>query len=203
MEELGRVFIVVLGSNIGSTSFPAMNGIYRLQQRLSITGIEAAAILVLCGALTVGLGVRQLQGQPSQPAANLFSDADAEWAERDSLFATEGSDSTTPVQFASRIVPADSVIIPTSGFADTPPSRRASRPRTRSTASANNPVRMNINTADAEMLQRLPRIGPALAGRIIAYRREIGPFTSINQVVNVRGIGEKTLEKMAPWIYVE
>jgi competence protein ComEA len=62
---------------------------------------------------------------------------------------------------------------------------------------------MNLNTADVELLQRLPRIGPALAGRIIAYRQNRGPFTSINQVVNVRGIGEKTLEKMAPWIYVE
>ncbi len=180
-----------------------MNRIYRLQQRLSITGIEASAILVICGALVIGFGVRQLQGQPESPAANLFDDADDQWAERDSLANAEASGSTMPVQFATRIVPADSVVIPTSGFADTPPGRRTNTPRTRSTSAANTPVRMNINTADAAMLQRLPRIGPALAGRIIAYRQEIGPFTNINQVVNVRGIGEKTLEKMAPWIYVE
>ena len=178
-----------------------MHRIYRLQQRLSITGIEATAILVLCGALTVGFSVRQLQGQPAEPAADLFSEADAQWAERDSLANTEEAESAPPVQFATRIVPADSVVIPTSGFADAPPRRRTSRRRTRS--SANNPVRMNLNTADVELLQRLPRIGPALAGRIIAYRLDRGPFSSINQVVNVRGIGEKTLEKMAPWIYVE
>ena len=173
-----------------------MHRIYRLQQRLSITSIEATAILVLCGALTVGFGVRQLQGQPAEPAADLFSEVDAQWAERDSLANTEEVDAGAPVKFATRIIPADSVVIPTSGYADVPPRRR-----TRS--SANNPVRMNLNTADVELLQRLPRIGPALAGRIIAYRQNRGPFTSINQVVNVRGIGEKTLEKMAPWIYVE
>lgn len=183
--------------------FPPVNRIYRLQQRLSITGIEATAILVLCGALAVGFGVRQLQGHPAEPAADLFAEVDAQWAERDSLAGSESEEASAPFQFATRIVPSDSVVIPTSGFADAPPGRRTSRSQTRRTSSANTPVRMNINTADAALLQRLPRIGPALAGRIIAYRQEIGPFSNINQVVNVRGIGEKTLEKMAPWIYVE
>ena len=180
-----------------------MHRIYRLQQRLSITSIEATAILVLCGALMVGFTVRQFQGQPAEPAADLFSEADAQWSERDSLAITEEAESAPPVQFATRIIPADSVLIPTSGFANAPPRRRTSSSRRRTRSSANNPLRMNLNTADVELLQRLPRIGPALAGRIIAYRRDRGPFSSINQVVNVRGIGEKTLEKMAPWIYVE
>jgi len=177
-----------------------MRRIYRLQQRLSITGIEATAILVLCGALTVGFSVRQLQRQMTHPAADLFSEVDAEWAERDSLASSEGAESAAPFQFETRIVPADSVVIPTSGYADAPPRRRTS---SRSRSAANNPVRMDLNTADVEMLQRLPRIGPALAGRIIAYRQDRGPFSSVNQVVNVRGIGEKTLEKMTPWLYVE
>ena len=182
---------------------PAMHRIYRLQQRLSITSIEATAILVLCAALMVGFTVRQLQGQPAEPAADLFSEADAQWAERDSFVFRGGSEAAPSPEFATRIIPADSVVIPTSGFADAPPRPRTSRPRTRTRSGANNPVRMNLNTADVELLQRLPQIGPALAGRIIAYRRDRGPFSSINQVVNVRGIGEKTLEKMAPWIYVE
>lgn len=180
-----------------------MNRIYRLQQHLSITDIEATAILVLCGALTIGFGVRQIQGQPPEPASSLFSEVDERWAARDSLATMEGAEAVGPSQLAMRIVPADSVLIPGSGYADSPPGRRASRSRATSRSTANTPVRMNLNTADAEMLQRLPRIGPALAGRIIAYRQDRGPFTNINQVVHVRGIGEKTLEKMAPWIYVE
>ena len=49
----------------------------------------------------------------------------------------------------------------------------------------------------------IPLIGPALAGRIIAYRQERGPFARVADVVNVRGIGPKTLERVEPWLYVE
>jgi len=51
---------------------------------------------------------------------------------------------------------------------------------------------VNINTAGAEELESLPRIGPALALRIIEYREKEGPFKSVEEIVNVRGIGEKT-----------
>ncbi len=63
------------------------------------------------------------------------------------------------------------------------------------------PVRTNINTASAADLERLPGIGPALAGRIIEYRGR-SPFRSPEQIVEVRGIGEKTLEKLRPWIFI-
>ncbi|MDX1418548.1 MAG: helix-hairpin-helix domain-containing protein [Rubricoccaceae bacterium] len=175
--------------------------LYRLQARLSLTGPEAAALLVLSSALALGLGVRQLQGQSAPPAAHLAA-SDSTWA-----LLTAAADSATAGSveaglaeavpaFETRIVPADSVIIPSTGFADRPPA-----PRRRT--SANSPVRMNLNTADAALLQRLPRIGPALAGRIIAYRQEIGPFARVEDVVNVRGIGPKTLEQVQPWLYVE
>ena len=51
---------------------------------------------------------------------------------------------------------------------------------------------VNINTASAEELESLPRIGPALAQRIIEYREKEGPFKTIEEIINVRGIGEKT-----------
>lgn len=53
--------------------------------------------------------------------------------------------------------------------------------------------RVNINTADAAALESLPRIGPALAERILAWRHENGPFTSIDDLLAVSGIGEKLL----------
>jgi competence ComEA-like helix-hairpin-helix protein len=172
--------------------------LYRLQARLALTGAEAAALLVLTGALALGLGVRQIQGRAAPHSTALVA-ADSMWAAldaaADSSLGTALATDAAPV-FETRIVPADSVAIPTSGFADRPPA-----PRRRS--SANSPVRMNLNTADAALLQRLPRIGPALAGRIIAYRQEIGPFQRVEDVVNVRGIGPKTLENIQPWLYVE
>ena len=56
------------------------------------------------------------------------------------------------------------------------------------------PVIVNINTATSEQLQTLPAIGPVIAERIIAYRSEHGTFKSVSELLNVSGIGEKTLE---------
>lgn len=56
------------------------------------------------------------------------------------------------------------------------------------------PAAVNINTATSEQLQLLSGIGPVLAERIIAYREEHGAFTSIGELMNVSGIGEKKLE---------
>ncbi len=170
-----------------------MSWLYRLQQRLALTGAEAAALLLLGAGLTAGLVVRQFQANDAPAAATLFAEADARWA---ALDARADTAALAPLGTAEAPVPADSVEvvpIPTSGFADTPRRR----------ASAAAPVRMNLNTADAALLQRLPRIGPALAGRIIAYREANGPFRRVEDVTRVRGIGEKTLEKLRPYLYVE
>ncbi|MHA3683281.1 helix-hairpin-helix domain-containing protein [Leucobacter sp. HY1908] len=53
---------------------------------------------------------------------------------------------------------------------------------------------VNINTADAALLETLPRVGPALAGRIIDWRTQNGGFQSVDQLLEVSGIGVKTLE---------
>lgn len=53
-------------------------------------------------------------------------------------------------------------------------------------------ARININTADAGMLETLPDIGPATAANIIEYRREHGEFASSAAIMNVSGIGEAT-----------
>ena len=55
---------------------------------------------------------------------------------------------------------------------------------------------VNINTADAQELSLLPRVGPAVAERIIAFRDENGKFESLEDLLLVRGIGEKTFERM-------
>lgn len=61
---------------------------------------------------------------------------------------------------------------------------------------------ININTATAEELDLLPGIGPSTAEKIIAYRNENGPFRSIEEILNVSGIGPKTFEAFKSFISV-
>ena len=65
------------------------------------------------------------------------------------------------------------------------------------------PAKININTADTEALQTLPCIGPAIAGRIIAYREENGPFPSPASLIRVDGIGEALLTEIYDLITVQ
>ena len=65
------------------------------------------------------------------------------------------------------------------------------------------PSLLNINTATVEELQTLPSIGPQMAKRIVQYRQENGDFKTVEDLIEVKGIGEKTLEKIKPYIGVD
>lgn len=62
---------------------------------------------------------------------------------------------------------------------------------------------IDINTADADLFSSLPGIGETLASRIVAYRDEHGSFASIDGLMQVRGIGEKTMEALRKFIVVQ
>jgi competence protein ComEA len=62
--------------------------------------------------------------------------------------------------------------------------------------------KVNVNTATVEELQQLHGIGPAKAEAIIAYREEHGPFQKIEDLLNVTGIGVKSLEKIKDQVVV-
>ena len=65
---------------------------------------------------------------------------------------------------------------------------------------SNEPI--NINTASAEELQKLPRIGPSTAKKIIEYRERHGDFKTVDELKNVPRIGEKTFDKLKDMITV-
>jgi competence protein ComEA len=56
--------------------------------------------------------------------------------------------------------------------------------------------KVNINTAGVDELVALPGIGKAYAERIVEYRQKNGPFKRVEDILNVRGIGEKTFERI-------
>ncbi|GAB4205257.1 MAG: hypothetical protein OHK0013_21000 [Sandaracinaceae bacterium] len=65
------------------------------------------------------------------------------------------------------------------------------------------PGPLDLNLASAAELERLPRIGPALAARIVADREENGPFLRVEELDRVQGIGPATLAALAGLVKVE
>jgi len=57
---------------------------------------------------------------------------------------------------------------------------------------------IDVNTATASELERLPKVGPVLARKIVEHRDEHGSFRQIHDLVKVRGIGEATLQRLRP-----
>lgn len=87
------------------------------------------------------------------------------------------------INLAARVADGQQVVVPKRGAAPASPSGTA--PAAGSTVS--------LSSATAEQLETLPRIGPALAARIIAYREAHGGFSSVDELGQVGGIGPKTL----------
>lgn len=60
--------------------------------------------------------------------------------------------------------------------------------------------RINVNNANSEVLKTLPGIGPTYAKRIVSYRNENGKFRSFEELKNIKGIAQKRLDKLMPFI---
>jgi comEA protein len=61
---------------------------------------------------------------------------------------------------------------------------------------------VNLNSATSEELQEVPGIGPATADKILQMRKSYGPFKSVDDLVAIRGIGKKRLDKMRKYLTV-
>ncbi len=61
---------------------------------------------------------------------------------------------------------------------------------------------VNINTADAAQLARLPQVGPKMAQRILDFRKSSGGFKRVQDLLKVKGIGEKVFAKLQPLITI-
>jgi len=102
---------------------------------------------------------------------------------------TDSADQTQ-VNLARFLVDGEQLYVPTVG--ETP----ASAPGV--TAQG----KVNINTADASALETLPRVGPAMAARIIDWREANGRFAAIEDLMSVTGIGQKTFDGLKDLVTV-
>ena len=94
------------------------------------------------------------------------------------------------------VLAALAAVLTASPQAQTTQSKAADRP------AAKPSVMVNLNSATATDLQQLPGIGAKVAARILEYRQKNGPFTKIEQLMNVQGIGEKSFLKLRPQVTV-
>src|SRR5438128_12101177 len=81
-------------------------------------------------------------------------------------------------------------------------SAQAKAPAPRGAKAAPTTAVVNINTASAAELDSLPGIGAKTAARIIEYRQKNGPFKKVEELMNVRGVGEKNFLKLKPQLTV-
>jgi len=104
------------------------------------------------------------------------------------------------------LIPTATPAPPTSTTGPSTPSPTPVKPVAASdsgnTTSASTGGKVNINTATAAELDRLPRVGPAIAQRIIDYRTAHGPFAQIEDIQNVKGIGPATFNQMKDLITI-
>jgi competence protein ComEA len=63
-------------------------------------------------------------------------------------------------------------------------------------------AKVDINSAGVEALSTLPGVGAKLAARIVAYRKQQGPFKTTQELMNVRGIGEKNFARLEAYLTV-
>ena len=150
-----------------------------LREYLGFTRNEMLVLALLCAVLVGGSGVRWYR--------HAFAGA----AQGDTTaFDMASSDSA----FAAGAALFDSLAQSPAAEKPLLPGRGSKHPA---------PGSIEINRATLDQLMQLPGIGPRYAEAILKYRQERGPFTSVEQLTLVRGIGPKTLEKIRPFVKVD
>jgi competence protein ComEA len=154
--------------------------------------------------------VAGLTGSPSPSPASIIVDV-AGWVRRPGVYefaagdrvidavnraggARNGADLTS-LNLAAPLADGTQIVVPR-------PGATAPGSSTSDTGTAGGTTLININTASETDLEALPGVGPVTAAAIIDYRTQNGPFSAVDDLIDVSGIGPSTLEQIRPFATV-
>ena len=100
------------------------------------------------------------------------------------------------LNLAAPVGDGDRVYIPRIGQTDVPPVASPGAGSSGGSADGDGTEPIDLNTASLEELDRLPGVGPATAAAIVDHRERSGPFASVDELIEVRGIGEAKLAQL-------
>lgn len=172
---VGAVLVSALGAGAGgsTTTYPAAANTPRIAVAATPT---PSALLVQVG------GAVRHPGLVSVPAGARAVDA---------VTAAGGPTAradSTALNLAARVVDGQQLVLPERG--------RAGAAAAAPSSEAQSGAPVSLSTASAAELETLPRVGPAMAARIITYRTAHGPFAATTDLMRVAGIGQKTFDSL-------
>ncbi|MEL7833003.1 helix-hairpin-helix domain-containing protein [Fodinibius sp. Rm-B-1B1-1] len=166
-------------------------------EKLKIAPGERKTITALL-ILLVALGVLNLALSSSVPFdGDEYRELEEQFAERTALINAEEE------KLLEQYYPSDKSVVKRT-VVDTVEKDSTSNERNGSqeerTAKASSGDKINVNTANEQALKTLPGIGPTYAKRIVTYRQEHGRFESFSELKKIKGIAQKRLDKLMPFI---